>query len=241
MARTRRNMKCGVLILLGIFSLVSFAAPLKSIIGARSGMGTCEGKTLPYDAEVEYLESTAAQFISTDFVCDKTIEEIDFTFSVVANVPSAFFLGNGWDKNYLCIGCGGGTRLAISVFCGKYLSPMYQVEYGHPVNIYWSSSNQILEVTDIESGESTTYTQVVPSTDILSTLIFFGSDATHYRGRMRLYSAFVQMPDAVMDLIPVRIGSIGCLYNRANPQSGPLGNGIYPNMGNRDFVLGPDM
>lgn len=44
----------------------------------------------------------------------------------------------------------------------------------------------------------------------------------------------------VRDFIPVRIGTTGYFYDRANPTGGPLGNGLYPSSGTGDFVLGPD-
>lgn len=44
----------------------------------------------------------------------------------------------------------------------------------------------------------------------------------------------------VRDLIPVRVGQTGYMYDRANPTGGPLGNGLYPNAGAGAFVLGPD-
>lgn len=45
----------------------------------------------------------------------------------------------------------------------------------------------------------------------------------------------------VRDFIPVRVGEVGYMYDRANPNGGPLGNGLYPNVGTGDFVLGPDV
>ena len=44
----------------------------------------------------------------------------------------------------------------------------------------------------------------------------------------------------VRDFISVRIGTTGYFYDKANPTGGPLGNGLYPNSGTGDFVLGPD-
>lgn len=236
------NLSTSISLFIGI-ALVSsciIAAPVRAVLGARNGIEKDEGESLPYDAEVEYLESTGYQFINTDFVCDKTIEEFNCEFSVVANVASGYYMGSEWNNKYLCVGCRGGTLLAISVFCGKYLTPSYTVEYGKPISIVWTSDSQVLEITKIESGEITSYSSVAPTTDVSAPLRFFGATATQYRSRMRLYFAYVKMPEGAIDLIPVRKGNVGYLYDRANPQSGPLGNGLYPNMGTIAFKLGPD-
>ena len=57
----------------------------------------------------------------------------------------------------------------------------------------------------------------------------------------RIYSAKFKMYDEVIhDFIPVRCGSVGYMFDRANIKGEPLGNGLYPNGGTVPFVLGPD-
>lgn len=46
--------------------------------------------------------------------------------------------------------------------------------------------------------------------------------------------------EIVRNFIPVRAGSVGYMFDRANIKGGPLGNGLYPNVGSGAFVLGPD-
>lgn len=43
------------------------------------------------------------------------------------------------------------------------------------------------------------------------------------------------------DFIPVRIGYVGYMYDRANPESGPSGNGLYGNITSGVLNAGPDV
>lgn len=45
----------------------------------------------------------------------------------------------------------------------------------------------------------------------------------------------------VCDMIPVRVGDVGYMYDRARPNSGPLGNGLFGNVGAGQFICGPDV
>lgn len=45
----------------------------------------------------------------------------------------------------------------------------------------------------------------------------------------------------VCDMIPVRVGTVGYMYDRARPNGGPLGNGLFGNVGDGQLICGPDV
>lgn len=46
--------------------------------------------------------------------------------------------------------------------------------------------------------------------------------------------------DLAFDGISVRVGTVGYLYDRANPTGGPLGNGLYGSATSTPLIAGPD-
>lgn len=60
-------------------------------------------------------------------------------------------------------------------------------------------------------------------------------------GRIRSMTLWDTSGDLLRDYIPVRVGTVGYLYDRANPTGGPLGNGLYGSATDTPFIAGPDV
>ncbi len=57
---------------------------------------------------------------------------------------------------------------------------------------------------------------------------------------MRIFGAKFDNGTSSLDLVPVRVGTVGYLYDRANPTGGPSGNGLYGSATGTALVAGPD-
>ena len=65
-------------------------------------------------------------------------------------------------------------------------------------------------------------------------LSFFAYADGRYNASCRIYSAYVSNGTNVADFIPVRVGSVGYMYDRVSGK-------LFGNAGTGDFVLGPDV
>lgn len=54
------------------------------------------------------------------------------------------------------------------------------------------------------------------------------------------YAKLISESVIVRDFVPVRVGTAGFLYDRANPTGGPSGNGLYGSATSTPLVAGPD-
>lgn len=181
----------------------------------------------PYDAEVEYLESDGTQFIDTGIVPD------GFTGMKV----ECEYVFNGMDV------CGllensKGVLLAVSNFgaaayWGNYLGITAFSDGVLSLN-YMNAHTYIVSP---EGGTETSNALGTLSFNPTTHIILFGSnhDGTPSPKPTRI-SAFqvTQANFIILDLIAVRVGSVGYMYDRVSGQ-------LYDNDGTGDFIVGPDV
>ena len=205
-------------------------------VGARvfTWAGDGGGGGSPYDAEVEYIESTGTQWIDTGIVPTGQTRAQFKVYGVerTNDVILGFFTGNDWkdwrfftpDSDYsgmMDVVSGRGYWTGSEGFVRRWL----EFEVG---NFY---------VKDLATGRylynGSTYQGTFPTDSI--TLNHYGRlDEVGRNSKNRW--AYVKIYDGdtlVLDFIPVRVGSIGYMYDRV---SGVL----FGNNGTGDFVLGPD-
>lgn len=205
------------------------------VTDARHRLATV--KQLPYDAEIEYLESTGTQWIDTGVYIDTnsviTINsEIQGTGTSNIGLFSAGNTTNNKAEFYI-------WTSRFESYIGSYSNASgFQCSVGDKLSI--SVNNGNVSVVNITTGitETGTYTFTGQSSHTATLFALHRSETSYtYCGKYRLFSAHINN----LDLIPVRIGTTGYMYDRANPKGGPLGNGLYPNQGSGDFTLGKDV
>ena len=220
---------------------------------AGSAGSVTYGPDVPFDEYVEYLESTGTQYIDTGVVATAGIG-----FTAIGRVSSAPPVGTypvmaGWmdgdwsEYNALCssdaglaeVGCGDACYVSLSVGGETFKAVVPQ----------GTGAGSVVGLYGLESGTSSTDTMAA-GTEASSNgvhLAAFGAITSDGPAELtpaggRLYRYVISDPSSVLrDFAPVRIGSVGYLYDRANPAGGPLGNGLYPNLGTGNFVLGGDV
>lgn len=184
---------------------------------------------LPYDAEVEYLESTGTQYINTL----TAMQEDD-----AIEVEASFVIQSGY--NILFYG-------SLPMTGGYGVEFYYQGNNWYYFRFGGSLSNRGYTALDYQAGWHVykldrhylymdgVAMSIPPAIINMTTnpLILFGSNSQP--GHVKIRSAkILRGGTPILDLIPVRVGSVGYMYDRV---SGTL----FGNDGTGDFVVGPDV
>ena len=199
-------------------------------------MGGGGGTPLPYDAEIEYLESTGTQWIDTGIVC-RSYDGIKATFQVNGEQKAGnayFFFGQGVNvineniELYTAI-----PKEKIS-FCIRGnidatldYTNVFNVDVENKIATYTDELGQVLAVAD--SSTSANYTAAY-------TMAVFATHRANIlrRGNVRCFKfQIIQDSVIVIDLIPVRVGQTGYMYDKVSGQ-------LFGNSGTGSFILGPD-
>ena len=210
------------------------------LIAARNAL-LSGGPSLPYDRAVAWLESDGSQHIKTGLAV-KDVRK----FAVRAQLTEM----PGSSTVYICGGHQSRTR--IQVACNRsYIFVVFSTNAMQSAGITTDTSVHDIEFDSgkwyIDSQLKYTHTWAIQNTTSLFCLFAEGSGiagtvASGMKGRIyscQIYGVDDSLP-LLRDFIPVCIGQVGYLYDRANPTGGPLGNGLYPNDGSGAFALGPD-
>ena len=202
----------------------------------------------PYDAEVEYLESSGTQYINTAIVQKSVDFELKMEFQWTGTTAGAFetFFGYLKGSNY--------PRCSFNKYGGKWM-------FGtNATRITSTAVNSNRHTIAIESNsltmtETLTFDGNVIMTGALSyittqennDLPFFAfarngngtvGNGTFAKIYALNYQEFTDSTHSVvsqaLDFTPVRVGSVGYMYDRVSDT-------LFGNDGTGDFVVGPDV
>ena len=206
-------------------------------MAVRTGVWSPSGAPLPYDAEVEYLESTTTQWIDTGVMfvnrartyrCDITAQSIHannnnyrwfFGFFVPLNEDSTTLVNYdagayGDDASQYIFYPGNGT---IYYQHGVVINnPIQNGEKYEPVTAVW-------EMTDVN---------IQHSLPLFARRSHKGSISTIAPMRISLCKIYDD-GTLIRDLIPVRVGTVGYMFDRVSGQ-------LIGNAGMGAFLIGPD-
>lgn len=223
-----------------------------SLIGARVSM--MAGKRLPYDAEVEYIESTGTQYIDTGVVASSAYKvEIRFTPYAYNGYATIIGARNGSDNNGgFQIRCGTNTSSGRRIFNGSTNSTTipFTFDSENTVQVVLGSRDVVVNGASIRLSSAKTVTCGLTLPVFCLYKAQGTIDGVTY-SNCRLYS--LQIYSSVSTLVrnfqPVRVGSganaVGCLYDKLgvggmNPDGTARNDGIYFNRGTGAFGIGPD-
>ena len=195
---------------------------------------------LPYDAEVEYLESTGTQWIDTGLSAREGL-----LVECVGNIMS-------WTSNGRLFGCAtGGRGRDFGVMTGR--TDTAQSYVGAAVSATYASSVPIGQSSHVFNLDSTAgakvfridgdvvYTWTTSLGVSLATIFLFSDSASGSAGVSRISSFWAEdatTGQTLVDFIPVRFTneqdvSEGAMYDRVSGQ-------LFRNAGTGAFVIGPD-
>jgi hypothetical protein len=216
------------------------------LIAARNAL--MAGKRLPYDAEVEYLESTGTQFLKTQvllpasFIVKSTLISQNTQYGFVCGARNATTSGDRFTilaNQTQHIGFDFGTSQArdiISVGNQKFVVEAV-VE-----------NNKIQTFSAAGTTRSFSFTKSSTPYYLYIFECNTGNAETTFKGKYKMYSFSLFDTDAnkmLIDLIPVRVGTTGAMYDRRgiggmNPDGTARNDGLYFNRGTGNFGYGND-
>ena len=194
------------------------------------------GKRLPYDAEVEYLESTGTQWIDTG-VNGYLDFDYDIKFLIPTPVSSNYYNSffGAWDSI---------IKKNRQYFFTNSAAQSFYVGYGQDIQLNMGQCPQN-EIAHFRKDGNTLQLNTNKKTVAYSepyeldrTLFLFATNRGTAINRAfsgtRIYSFELSLGgEMILDIIPVCKGNIGYMYDRVSGQF--LGNA-----GTGDFVIGPD-
>ena len=175
---------------------------------------------LPYDSEVEYLESTGTQYIDTGITPDiNGISKISF-MPTVSSSPVVWGCQNFTETS------GYGRYFTISGVSSTAYRPVgnvYDIELNGETDSYY--------VNGVLQSSSSSFFKVSASGNCW----LFGRSDNGNLESVRIYStSFAVGGIIVRDFIPVRVGTTGYMYDRVSGK-------LFDNQGSGNFIVGPDV
>ena len=192
------------------------------IVGARTGAWSPSGAPLPYDAEVEYLESTKKQLIDTGYVLsasDRIV--VQAYFQADDDTGNMAILGSFNPKLWITTGlCRFNGENYASINTLKKLEAWNSISIDKDYCTCNGTAVPMSEGTFLDNS--------------LSLFLFGvnGNTSINTNGRIsscKIYHSGV----LVRDYIPVRKGTVGYMYDRVSGQ-------LFGNQGTGAFIIGPD-
>lgn len=212
---------------------VTIYARAKDASDNTSDVVSAEYEVLPYETEIEYLQGTGTQYIETGITASADLRtKIKTSYQDVTM------------RNNSVMGCRTSSAYPNTRYWINY-DGHYEIGYGgYKATSVVAVANQPIEIdfNYIEDGnhsfkfDTTTITYTgTPTTS--NTIILFGrKDGTNivYGASRIYYVQFILDGNLIGDLIPVRVGTTGYMYDRVSKT-------LFGNAGTGDFTLGNDV
>jgi hypothetical protein len=214
----------------------------KAYLGSDLVYSSSVTPPLPYDSEIEYLQSSGTQYIDTGISITN-----DFKCEIKAQ-----YTQNNENFDTLC-GCydTNPTRYGVAIGLQNTTSggKLY-TEIGHAVDGVGSNTTQTATATNLHtytsqltSGtlslkidgntSSTTFRGVYPSIDLFLFARNRSGAAGNQASAKIYYCKIWNGGNLVFDAIPVRVGTTGYMYDKVSGQ-------LFGNAGSGSFTLGND-
>ena len=200
------------------------------MVGARTGAWSKNGAPLPYDAEVEYLESTGTQWINTGIIADEN-----------TRVKATLMTLSTDNKNWF-----GGQVMHMSGNAG-FVFDSYSVNkleyiFGNSGWLTVDAPNIVGRIFTVDFGKNglvidgntlsiPSYKTFPKQSEPIAIFIRIGG-ISYIKGRLYVLQIH-QSGVLVRDFISVRVGDVGYLYDRVSGQ-------LFGNSGTGEFIVGPD-
>lgn len=220
--------------------------PIKYMFWKRKKRRLQNQQSLPYDTEIEYLENRNSNENKSPYIKTDYLANANTVVQLKIYIPSEYQYNVGNRRRFIFGGRQSWSHSNCFAFNYKGSSPSYfgynmgvktedslcSVAYDTVYDIEISSTNININGIDYAISSSNvsdnTYTQ-----DIFG-LNHVNNHYSEYKMLGRIYFIkFLELGEVKLDLIPVRVGTIGYMYDKVSGQ-------LFGNAGTDDFILGPD-
>lgn len=190
-------------------------------------------KGLPYDAEIEYLESDGSAYIDTNIVLSSS-HVIDVTFTYISGqrlvgARNYQIRSFGIYSNYIDIYYNSQSATAGRLTATLVEGNVYSAHAENGNRYFKDDSGNVIATNTYLSNAFTMTSQY--HTPVFA-LRWNAQTASPAKGCIHKLSIGLN-GDLLVDFIPVRVGQTGYLYDKVSGQ-------LFGNAGTGDFILGPD-
>lgn len=190
--------------------------------------------TTPYDSEVEYLQSSGTQYFDTGVTINS-----DYTVSIKASVTANNYIDSLWcaRSNY--------EVNTFTLFKMNSTAGTLRFDYNTSKNTisntdvslhtYKAVGNKLyIDDTLIYTATAATFTAGSTVTIFASRVTPTDSPSYFTKGKLYAFSILDNNGVTLIDLIPVRVGQIGYMYDKVSGK-------LFGNKGIGNFILGQDV
>lgn len=209
------------------------------LVRRRMMMG---GSAKPYDAEVEWLESTGTQYIDTGVIVNNQIS-MECVMAMTSVTP--IFCSQGMTLDYGCgwFNIGRYEGATIGAYFSANSREGAQTSYDRDFHTYFISAS--LQRIDNITAHNNSGQHIGYNTDRkiyrepLSIYMFArhinwtATDDLIYSHLKVKYCRIRFNNILIADYIPVRVGNVGYMYDKVSGQ-------LFGNQGTGQFIIGPD-
>ena len=188
---------------------------------------------LPYDAEVQYLENDGTQYINTNAYVDTSNFEIGFTTNGTDSVFGYVHQGMG---NGTWIGSEK-TNMFFGKFSNQYIVSMSSYLTSNENTIVFTKNGVTVNGTTISNSFSMGSDSIANNPLLFFARWDFNKKAVEFVGNTHFkFKSFYLKNNGslVVDMIAVRVGQVGYMYDRVSQQ-------LFPNAGSGNFIVGSDI
>lgn len=183
---------------------------------------------LPYDAQVEFLESNGYQYIATGLFLGESTTSVKLVFDIeFTSLPSKSLLyATNRPTNGIQIYTNG-----VSVY-NQGASQKVAVNTRYIIETNTTATSRSIKISNVETQN---FSRTISDGKELNILGDSTNSAKGNASHSKCYSFTVYVNDIICrDLIPVRIGTTGYMYDKVSGQ-------LFGNSGTGTFILGPDV
>lgn len=239
--RAVTTLPSGFLLQYKISEVVSSFTPVLNPTGNPAEQGwfeldTSGGEVLPYDAEIEFLQSSGTQYINTGIVATSDFKaEIKGQFVTNTNNYATMLGGFTTSGTLYSIAIGlqsNNGKLYTQIGSSYALSDSSQLG----LHTFISRLNNGTLSLDVDGTTvSVAFTGALSSTPMSLFARNKGADGIANQANAKIYYCKIwNGGDLVFDAIPVRVGQVGYMYDKVSRQ-------LFSNSGTGDFILGGDI
>lgn len=197
---------------------------MNELIQRRREMMGQGGNPLPYDAEIEYLQGDGNAYIDLGVKGN-----LNTAIEVICETPAT--------GRYECIaGSRSGNSNAITILYGHNQTNTWRFG-GKSASIALSDGTSYTISVDksraLVNGVLYSLGQTSSFTTDSNIQVFFAGSTSLDKFTGKIYGLNLENETITMDLIPVRVGTTGYMYDRISGQ-------LFGNAGTGDFILGDD-
>lgn len=188
------------------------------------------GMRKPYDAEIEYLESTGTQWIDTNYALlgsDSVKVEMK-VMQTQATTEVKFYFCQRFQSNHRF----GAYSNASNKYASVYRTLWKASSTSTDTNIHtliWDDGELYRDGKLLVTASSTTVS--APNETLTINAIF--NDSNSINNCRYYYIKITKNNELIFDFIPVRVGQVGYMFDKVSMK-------LFGNSGTGSFVLGPD-